>query len=62
MIALSKPSAGANLVLAMLPRAMAYAAVAGVPPAYGLYASGAAPASAAAVGSICSTYCPESAS
>src|SRR5262249_61083592 len=38
-IALSEPSAGANLVLAMLPRARAYAAVAGVPPAYGLYAS-----------------------
>ena len=30
---------GANLALAMLPKAMAYAAVAGVPPAYGLYAN-----------------------
>jgi MFS superfamily sulfate permease-like transporter len=32
-------AAGANLALAMLPKALAYAAVAGVPPAYGLYAS-----------------------
>jgi MFS superfamily sulfate permease-like transporter len=36
---------GANLTLAMLPKALAYAAVAGVPPAYGLYASCAAPPS-----------------
>jgi SulP family sulfate permease len=35
----------------MLPKAMAYAAVAGVPPAYGLYASCAAPALAVAFGS-----------
>ena len=42
---------GANLALAMLPKAMAYAAVAGVPPAYGLYASCAAPALAVAFGS-----------
>jgi sulfate permease, SulP family len=42
---------GANLALAMLPKAMAYAAVAGVPPAYGLYASCAAPALAVAYGS-----------
>ena len=28
-------AAGANLALAMLPKAMAYAAVAGVPPVYG---------------------------
>ena len=42
---------GANLALAMLPKAMAYAAVAGVPPAYGLYASCAAPAPAVACGS-----------
>ena len=38
-------AAGANLALAMLPKALAYAAVAGVPPAYGLYASCAAPPS-----------------
>src|SRR5262245_26801655 len=44
-------AAGANLALAMLPKAMAYAAVAGVPPAYGLYASCAAPALAVAFGS-----------
>jgi SulP family sulfate permease len=44
-------AAGANLALAMLPKAMAYAAVAGVPPAYGLYASCAAPAPAVAFGS-----------
>src|SRR5215813_10840056 len=42
---------GANLALAMLPKAMAYAAVAGVPPAYGLYASCVAPALAVAFGS-----------
>src|SRR5262249_55201711 len=42
---------GANLALAMLPKAMPYAAVAGVPPAYGLYASCAAPALAVAFGS-----------
>lgn len=42
---------GANLALAMLPKAMAYASVAGVPPAYGLYASCAAPALAVAFGS-----------
>src|SRR5215813_9487566 len=41
---------GANLALAMLPKAMAYAAVAGVPPAYGLYASCVAPALAVAFG------------
>src|SRR5262249_57854077 len=35
----------------MRPKAMAYAAVAGVPPAYGLYASCAAPALAVAFGS-----------
>src|SRR5262245_40391343 len=44
-------AAGANLALAMLPKAMAYAAVAGVPPAYGLYASCVAPAIAVAFGS-----------
>src|SRR5262245_22911833 len=44
-------AAGANLALAMLPKAMAYAAVAGVPPAYALYASCAAPAIAVAFGS-----------
>src|SRR5262249_35259302 len=44
-------AAGANLALAMLPKAMAYAAVAGVPPAYGLYASCAAPVLAVAFGS-----------
>jgi SulP family sulfate permease len=44
-------AAGANLALAMLPKALAYAAVAGVPPAYGLYASCAAPAPAVAFGS-----------
>ena len=44
-------AAGANLALAMLPKAMAYAAVAGVPPAYGLYATCAAPALAVAFGS-----------
>src|SRR5262245_45002185 len=44
-------AAGANLAMAMLPKAMAYAAVAGVPPAYGLYASCAAPALAVAFGS-----------
>src|SRR5262245_27612204 len=44
-------AAGANLALAMLPKAMAYAAVAGVPPVYGLYASCAAPAVAVAFGS-----------
>jgi SulP family sulfate permease len=43
-------AAGANLALAMLPKAMAYAAVAGVPPAYGLYASCVAPALAVAFG------------
>src|SRR5215813_9997841 len=42
---------GANLALAMLPKAMAYASVAGVPPVYGLYASCAAPALAVAFGS-----------
>ena len=35
-------AAGANLALTMLPKAMAYAVVAGVPPVYGLYASCAA--------------------
>ena len=35
---------GANPALAMLPKAMAYASVAGVPPVYGLYASCVAPA------------------
>ena len=44
-------AAGANLALAMLPKAMAYAAVAGVPPVYGLYASCAAPALAVVFGS-----------
>jgi SulP family sulfate permease len=44
-------AAGANLALAMLPKALAYAAVAGVPPAYGLYASCTAPAIAVAFGS-----------
>jgi SulP family sulfate permease len=44
-------AAGANLALAMLPKAMAYALVAGVPPAYGLYASCVAPAPAVAFGS-----------
>jgi len=48
--------AGANLALAMLPKAMAYAAVAGVPPAYGLYASCAAPALAVAFGKKRSSY------
>src|SRR5262249_60120555 len=43
--------AGANLALTMLPKAMAYAVVAGVPPVYGLYASCAAPALAIAFGS-----------
>ena len=38
---------GANLALAMLPKAMAYAAVAGVPPVYGLYAVAALASSAA---------------
>ena len=42
---------GANLALAMLPKAMAYASVAGVPPVYGLYASCVAPALAVAFGS-----------
>src|SRR5262245_60693357 len=42
---------GANLALTMLPKAMAYAVVAGVPPVYGLYASCAAPALAVAFGS-----------
>jgi sulfate permease, SulP family len=46
-------AAGANLALAMLPKAMAYALVAGVPPAYGLYASCVAPALAVAFGSNC---------
>jgi hypothetical protein len=36
-------AAGTNLALTMLPKAMAYAVVAGVPPVYGLYASCAAP-------------------
>ena len=44
-------AAGANLALTMLPKAMAYAVVAGVPPVYGLYASCAAPALALAFGS-----------
>ena len=44
-------AAGGNLALTMLPKAMAYAVVAGVPPAYGLYASCAAPALAVAFGS-----------
>jgi MFS superfamily sulfate permease-like transporter len=44
-------AAGANLALTMLPKAMAYAVVAGVPPVYGLYASCAAPAVAVAFGS-----------
>src|SRR5215471_5617157 len=44
-------AAGANLALTMLPKAMAYAVVAGVPPVYGLYASCAAPAPAVAFGS-----------
>jgi sulfate permease, SulP family len=44
-------AAGANLALTMLPKAMAYAVVAGVPPIYGLYASCAAPALAIAFGS-----------
>src|SRR6516165_10100008 len=44
-------AAGANLALAMLPKAMAYAVVAGVPPAYGLYASCAAPTLAVVFGS-----------
>ena len=44
-------AAGANLAFAMLPKAMAYAAVAGVPPAYGLYASCAAPTLAVVFGS-----------
>src|SRR5262245_379881 len=42
---------GANLALAMLPKGMAYAVVAGVPPAYGLYASCIAPALAVTFGS-----------
>jgi MFS superfamily sulfate permease-like transporter len=41
---------GANLAFTMLPKAMAYAVVAGVPPAYGLYASCAAPALAVTFG------------
>jgi SulP family sulfate permease len=41
---------GTNLALAMLPKAMAYAGVAGVPPAFGLYASCVAPALAVAFG------------
>jgi sulfate permease, SulP family len=44
-------AAGANLALTMLPKAMAYAVVAGVPPVYGLYASCVAPALAIAFGS-----------
>ena len=44
-------AAGANLAVTMLPKAMAYAVVAGVPPVYGLYASCAAPALAVAFGS-----------
>ena len=44
-------AAGANLALTMLPKAMAYAVVAGVPPVYGLYATCAAPALAIAFGS-----------
>ena len=44
-------AAGINLALTMLPKAMAYAVVAGVPPVYGLYASCAAPALAVAFGS-----------
>jgi SulP family sulfate permease len=44
-------ASGANLALTMLPKAMAYAVVAGVPPVYGLYASCAAPALAVAFGS-----------
>jgi Sulfate permease family len=46
-----RPAAGTNLALTMLPKAMAYAVVAGVPPVYGLYASCAAPALALAFGS-----------
>src|SRR5258707_616865 len=44
-------AAGANLALTMLPKAMAYAVVAGVRPVYGLCASCAAPALAIAFGS-----------
>ena len=44
-------AAGCNLAVTMLPKAMAYAVVAGVPPAYGLYASCAAPALAVPFGS-----------
>jgi sulfate permease, SulP family len=44
-------AAGANLAFTMLPKAMAYAVVAGVPPVYGLYASCAAPALAVSFGS-----------
>src|SRR5262245_15576079 len=44
-------AAGGNLALTMLPKAMAYAVVAGVPPVYGLYASCAAPVLAVAFGS-----------
>jgi sulfate permease, SulP family len=43
-------AAGANLAFTMLPKAMAYAVVAGVPPVYGLYASCAAPPLAVAFG------------
>src|SRR5262249_673091 len=44
-------AAGGNLALTMLPKAMAYAVVAGVPPVYGLYASCAAPVLAVVFGS-----------
>ena len=48
---LAPAAAGCNLALTMLPKALAYAVVAGVPPAYGLYASCAAPALAVTFGS-----------
>src|SRR5262249_35744423 len=44
-------AAGVNLALAMLPQAMAYAAVARVPPAYGPHALCAAPPPGVAFGS-----------